>query len=65
MSYCEPVYTDNCPACLEGPHAPTGTRIEGADLVGDYACTECGHMWRCWWNISTLPSDGASAGDAA
>lgn len=65
MSRSEPAYTDNCPDCLEGPYAPTATSAEGTDLVGEYTCTECGHTWRCWWNTSTLPSDGASAGDVA
>lgn len=65
MDHPEPAYRDNCPECLEGPNDPTGTRPEGDSLVGDYECTACGHTWQCWWNIATLPADGASAGDAA
>jgi hypothetical protein len=64
MTQPEPAYRDNCPECLEGPFDPTGTRAEANSLVGDYACTDCGHTWRCWWNMSTFPPNGSPAGDA-
>lgn len=65
MSKPESPYRDCCPECLTGPYEPYETEVRGQSLVGAYHCPACGHVWPCWWNLSTLPADESSAGDAA
>jgi DNA-directed RNA polymerase subunit M/transcription elongation factor TFIIS len=65
MSQPESPYRDSCPECLEGPYEPYETEVRGENLVGAYRCTRCGHVWPCWWNTSSLPSDASLAGDVA